>query len=238
MAEVKTTKQKAAAKKPAEAKAEHKKPAQKSEHKKPAAHEKPAHEKPAQDKAQTKSHETHATQSKAKAKVETAPKEEKADKEKPQVKEKPKSKVKERKVKKEVKQEKIFSAVKIKNLPDKSVVGSSKSKPAFHRQEFMRYKKLDQKWRAPTGIDSKKLEKKRGKGNSPSIGYKKPRAESELHWGFRAVRVFNADGLKGINPKTHAAVIASAVGRRKRNMIIEEANKHNITILNPRRGEA
>ena len=55
--------------------------------------------------------------------------------------------------------------------------------------------------------------------------------------GRRAIRIFNAEGLKAIDPKTQAAVIASAVGRRKRNMIIEEANRLKIAVLNPRRGE-
>ena len=48
---------------------------------------------------------------------------------------------------------------------------------------------------------------------------------------------FTAEELKNINPAKQAAVIARPVGRRKRNIIIAEANKLKITILNPRRGE-
>jgi large subunit ribosomal protein L32e len=274
MAEPKSTKHKAAAKKPAHEKVEHEthvheKPAhEKAVHEKPVhekvehethVHEKPAHEKPVHEKAEHETHvhekpahekaaskkhvhsgKAHVEHAKPKAKEESqSGEEEPKAKEAAEVKESPKPKAKAKpKKKKEVKQVKEHPAVKIKNLPNLEVEGSKKTKPAFHRQEFMRYKKLDQKWRAPTGIDSKKLEKKRGKGNSPSIGYKKPHDESEMHYGFRAVRVFNADGLKAIDSKVQAAVIASAVGRRKRNMIIEEANRLNITIMNPRRGEA
>ena len=127
---------------------------------------------------------------------------------------------------------------KITNLPTEEPTG--RDVPKFLRQEYGRPKKSALKlcWRRPRGIDSKKLEGKRGKGAVPSIGYKKNVSESDIHFGFKAVRVFNVDELGKINSKTEAAVIASCVGRRKRNLIIEQANKLTITILNPRRGEA
>jgi len=43
--------------------------------------------------------------------------------------------------------------------------------------------------------------------------------------------------MEGIDSKLQAIIISSAVGRRKRNLIIEEANKKTITVLNPRKGE-
>ncbi len=136
----------------------------------------------------------------------------------------------------EAKKKVAHSVSKIKFLPDASKK-TPKSHPRFSRQELGRFAGLEDRWRRPRGIDSKKIEKKRGKGALPSIGYKKPVSEAQLHYGFRAKRVFNTTELSQVDPKTEAAVIASCVGRRKRNQIIEEANKLKITILNPARGE-
>jgi len=228
MAEEKT--KKAAAKKP------EKKAAAKSEAK--AAGKKP----------QAKSAKDHAKKDHAPAKKEHAPQKKPAEEKKPEPKEekpaekpveaKAEAKPKKEEKKKAVKKPKEHPVTKIKFLPKPEKAGKSKSKPRFVRQEGGRYKRLKDVWRRPTGIDSKKLEKQRGKGLLPSIGYKKPASESGLHYGFEAVRVFQVKDLKAINPLKHAAVIAAAVGRRKRNLIIEEANKLKITVLNPRRGEA
>ncbi|MFH0862292.1 MAG: eL32 family ribosomal protein [Candidatus Altiarchaeota archaeon] len=122
--------------------------------------------------------------------------------------------------------------------PVKAEAKPGKYKPRFRRQEAGRYKRLEEKWRRPTGIDSKKLEKQRGKGLVPGIGYKKPNSESGLQFGYEPVMVFNVAGLKAVSSDRQAAVIAAAVGRKKRNMIIEEANTLKIKVLNPRRGEA
>jgi len=99
-------------------------------------------------------------------------------------------------------------------------------------------KRLSDKWRRPRGIDSKQLEGKRGKGALPSPGYRKPNSVSELTKGFKTKRVFNTTQVEVTDTKKEAIIIASCVGRRKRNEIIKIANKKNITILNPRKGEA
>ncbi|MBU0761943.1 MAG: hypothetical protein KKD39_02865 [Candidatus Altiarchaeota archaeon] len=168
--------------------------------------------------------------------VETQPETAKVD---PVAVQEPETKPAEVKPKKKPKEKKQYPIVKITNVADKSNEVKKDKKPKFLRQEFGRPKKtkLEEKWRRPRGIDSKKLEKKRGKGCLPSIGYKKPLSQSQLHIGYRAVRVFNASELQKINPSTEAAVIASPVGRKKRNEIIAAANKAKIVVLNPRRGE-
>jgi len=112
-----------------------------------------------------------------------------------------------------------------------------KAKPKFRRQEHYK-KRLDPVWRKAIGIDSKQHEGKRGKGKIPGIGYKNPNAIQGLHpMGFRPVLVHNVKELASLKPQEDGAIIAAAVGRRKRNEIIKEANKLAITILNPRRGE-
>jgi large subunit ribosomal protein L32e len=112
-----------------------------------------------------------------------------------------------------------------------------KKKPKFRRQEYYK-KRLDVVWRKAIGIDSKQHEGKRGKGKIPGIGYKNPDAIQGLHpLGFRPVLVHNVKELSALRPKEDGAIIAAAVGRRKRNDMIKEANKLTITILNPRKGE-
>lgn len=216
---------KAAAKKPVAKKAEHK-PVKKEGHKtaeKAHAKPKPEHKKP-----------EHKPAAKEAQKEEAKPAE-KPKAAEPKARPKP---VEAAPPKKEQKPKRIIEVAKIAYLPKKGVSVPDKGKPRFIRQEGGRYKRLQDVWRRPTGIDSKKIERKRGKGSLPEIGYKKPAADSGLQFGFEPHRVFNVNDLRAVKPGREAAVIAKSVGRRKRNMIIEEANRLKITILNPRRGEA
>ena len=65
------------------------------------------------------------------------------------------------------------------------------------------------------------------------MGYKGPKIARFLHpSGYREVIVFNVEGLSTIDPNTQAARIAHTVGKRKRALIIAEAKKLNIKILN------
>ncbi len=112
-----------------------------------------------------------------------------------------------------------------------------KKKPLFLRQEGKKFKRLAEKWRVPRGIDSKQQDGMRSKGRVPSVGYKNPKEVSSLHMGYVPVVVYNTLGLAKVKSQTEAAVIASSVGRLKRNQIIEQANKMKVVVLNPRRGE-
>ncbi|MFH0859612.1 MAG: eL32 family ribosomal protein [Candidatus Altiarchaeota archaeon] len=111
-----------------------------------------------------------------------------------------------------------------------------KKKPRFLRQEYHKLPRLEDKWRAPKGIDSKQIEGKRGKGKLPSIGYKKPSTVSGLVMGYRPVLVKNTANLSDVSSGA-AVIISSSVGRKKRNEIIKTANERKIIILNPRKGE-
>lgn len=118
------------------------------------------------------------------------------------------------------------------------ITTKKKKKPKFLREEMYKVKKLKAVWRRRRGIDSKKAEEKRGKGESPKIGYKKPDSMIGIDpSGYYPVIIHNHKELKALNPVIDAAIIAGAVGRRKRNEIIKMANELRITILNPRRGE-
>ena len=107
-------------------------------------------------------------------------------------------------------------------------------KPKFRRQESWRYKRIDESWRRPRGIDSKMRMKVKGWPPSPNIGYRTPREIRNLHpSGFREVRVFNVGDLEKVDPTFEAVRIAHTVGYRKRLEITSKAREMGIKILNP-----
>lgn len=86
------------------------------------------------------------------------------------------------------------------------------------------------KWRKSHGID---LDRGLQHGYRPKVGYGNPAEIKGVHAsGYREVRVENVADLEKINPKTEAARIGAAVGKKKRNDIVTIANKKNIRILN------
>ena len=159
------------------------------------------------------------------------------EKARPSVGEAPKTKEVEKEKPKEVKVRKEKPIVKIKNHIEGKIKVERKRKPRFRRDELYKHKKLKDVWRSPRGLDGKKKEEKRGKGDLVKVGYRNPTSVYGIIKGFKAVRVSNLNDMEGIDSKLQAIIISSAVGRRKRNLIIEEANKKTITVLNPRKGE-
>ena len=106
-------------------------------------------------------------------------------------------------------------------------------KPNFVRAESWKYDRFSLSWRKPRGLDNKIRRKIKGWPAGPSMGYKGPKVARFLHpSGYREVIVFNVDGLSLIDPNTQAARISHTVGKRKRALIIAEAKKLSIKILN------
>jgi large subunit ribosomal protein L32e len=106
-------------------------------------------------------------------------------------------------------------------------------KPKFVRAESWKYDRFSLSWRRPRGLDNKIRRKILGWPPGPSTGYKGPISARFLHpSGYREVIVNNVADLSKIDPNTQAARIAHTVGKRKRAMIIAEAKKLNIKILN------
>lgn len=67
-----------------------------------------------------------------------------------------------------------------------------------------------------------------------STGYKGPKLARGLHpSGLREVLVHNVDELSQIDATVQAARIAHTVGKKKRALILAEAKKKKITLLNP-----
>ena len=108
-------------------------------------------------------------------------------------------------------------------------------KPNFVRQESWKYVRLKENWRRPHGLDNKVRKRCKGWPARVSAGYRGPKNARALHpSGFEEVLVYNADGLKQIDPGTQAARIAHTVGQRKRVQILTEARKKKIVVLNQR----
>lgn len=107
-------------------------------------------------------------------------------------------------------------------------------RPKFVRQESWRYVRLKPNWRRPRGKDSKMRLQVKGWPPLVKVGYRTPRAYRNLHpSGFKEVLVYRPEDLRGLDPETHAVRIAGSVGMRKRLLIVEEARKLGIKILNP-----
>lgn len=106
-------------------------------------------------------------------------------------------------------------------------------KPEFVRAESWKYDRFSLSWRKPRGLDNKIRRKIKGWPPGPSVGYKGPKIARGLHpSGYREVMVYNTEKLSTIDPNTQAVRIAHTVGKRKRALIIAEAKKLNLKILN------
>ena len=106
-------------------------------------------------------------------------------------------------------------------------------KPKFIRAESWKYDRFSVSWRRPRGLDNKIRRKIKGWPAGVSVGYKGPKIARGLHpSGYREVLVNNVQELSIVDPSTHAIRIAHTVGKRKRGLIIAEAKKLNIKILN------
>src|SRR5208283_932833 len=106
-------------------------------------------------------------------------------------------------------------------------------KPAFVRAESWKYDRFSLSWRRPRGLDNKIRRKIKGWPAGVSVGYKGPKIARGLHpSGYREVLVYNVKDLSTVDPNTQAGRIAHTVGKRKRALIMAEAKKLNIKILN------
>ncbi len=110
----------------------------------------------------------------------------------------------------------------------------SKRRPAFEAFESWRFKKVKPRWRRPRGIDNKMRTNEKGWPRSANIGWGGPSLVRGLHpSGLKEVIVFNVDDVKILDVNEQVARIGRTVGRKKRELILEEANKLGIKVLNP-----
>ena len=109
----------------------------------------------------------------------------------------------------------------------------SASRPAFHRQEWFRYRKFGDEWRKPQGGQSKLRRHFGYRWNLPSVGYRGPREVRGLHpSGFQEVLVHNERQLEGLDPAKQAVRVAHGVGARKRELIEKACDDKGLRVLN------
>jgi large subunit ribosomal protein L32e len=108
-----------------------------------------------------------------------------------------------------------------------------KKRPEFLAFESWRYKRIRLRWRKPTGIDNKMRTNEKGWPKSANVGWGGPMAVRGLHpSGKEEVTVCNVADLSKVDTENQVARISGKVGKRKRALILEEADKLGIKVLN------
>ncbi len=128
------------------------------------------------------------------------------------------------------------------NNNPKGKISSSKLKskkvshPTFKRPNVGRpsRKRLEDKWRRPRGIDNKQREKFNKSGALPNIGYRNSKDIRDIHpSGFYEVLITCEKDLeKVIDTEGIAVRLASKIGKKKREMLVNKINELNLKLLN------
>ncbi|KAI8824155.1 ribosomal protein L32e [Fimicolochytrium jonesii] len=105
----------------------------------------------------------------------------------------------------------------------------------FVRHQSDRYKKVDESWRKPKGIDNRVRRRFKGQIAMPKIGYgSNSKTRHLLPNGFKKFLVNNVRDLELLlmHNRVFAAEIAHNVSSRKRVAIVERAAQLNVKVTN------
>lgn len=110
---------------------------------------------------------------------------------------------------------------------------SDKKKEDFKRENSHKKKQTPDSWRRPRGRHSKIRLEVNGAPAKPKVGYRTDKEVRGVHpSGYEEVLVHNTNDLEELE-EGEAAMIASKVGERKREKIVEKADEEEIPVLNP-----
>jgi len=108
------------------------------------------------------------------------------------------------------------------------------ARPKFVREESWRYKRVKPSWRSAKGKSSRVRRSKEGWPPLVKVGYARPASIRGIHpSGMKEILVHRPQDLEQIDPKIHVARIAHTVGENKRLLILDEAERRTIHVLNP-----
>merc|ERR1711908_83702 len=105
----------------------------------------------------------------------------------------------------------------------------------FPRFQADRFKRMNQAWRKPRGIDCRMRRKFKGSTLMPSIGYgSNKKTRFRLKNGFYKFLVQNPSDLEMLlmHNEKYAVEIAHNVGAKKRKEIVERADQLKLYVLN------
>jgi large subunit ribosomal protein L32e len=111
----------------------------------------------------------------------------------------------------------------------------TRKKPVFRRHLYHRFIKFQNQdsWRKPKGNDNKMRLQLKGYPPIVKIGYRNPREIRGLHpSGLELVIVDNEKTIERLDPSKHVVVISSTTGLRKKQRIIEAAERRGLKIAN------
>ena len=102
------------------------------------------------------------------------------------------------------------------------------------RQNTHKNKRINKSFRKPTGKHSDQRLKKKEAPKMPEPGLRTPKEERGLHpSGYEDILVHRPEDLEELDPEEEAARIASKVGGKKKEKIVEKADELDVKILNP-----
>lgn len=103
---------------------------------------------------------------------------------------------------------------------------------SFKRQDNHKKKSVPDSWRSPKGHHSRSRLKKKGAAPVPKAGYRAPKSDRGKHpSGYEDVLVHNVSEVEQLE-EDQAARVASKVGGRKKEEIVQKADEEDVKVLN------